>query len=229
MDLIPQVFQALGYLLSLVLLAALINRAARWRESRRFWVLLALTWLAGLLGSLAWFIHDFTTGSPLNSFSYVDLFFLSRYALIGLALWLYPATLPKRAGVWVVTVMLVVNFIVWAIYFQPVMARQPGPWTDFLGYAMYPVLDVGLLTIAWLRYRMANALPWGRTALLLLCAMLSYSLANTINLSGYAFSPLAGGILPDLFWILSDVFVLIATLGAQKSVFEPGQNQSGRL
>jgi hypothetical protein len=225
MDLIPQIFQALGYLLSLVLLAALSIRAARWRESRRFWVLLALTWIAGLLGSLAWFIHDFTTGSPLNSFSYVDLFFLSRYALIGLALWLYPAILPKRAGVWAVAAMLVVNCIVWPVYFQPVMARQPGPWTDFLGYAMYPVLDVGLVTLAWLRYRMARGSPQERTTLLLLCAMVSYSLANTLNLSGYAFSPLAGGILPDLFWILSDVFVLIMTLSAQKSVFEPGLNQ----
>jgi hypothetical protein len=223
MDLILQVFQALGYLLSLVLLAALCTRAVRWRESRRFWVLLALTWLLGLLGSAAWFIHDLTTAAPLTSFSYVDLFFLARYALIGLALWLYPAPLPGRAGAWVVAAMLIVNFVIWPVYFQPVMAQQPGPWTDFLGYAMYPTLDVGMVVLVWLRYRAVDETSWARVALWLLCSMLSYGLANTVNLSEYAFPPLTGGALPNLLWILSDVFVLMMALGAQKSVFEPGR------
>lgn len=220
-DLISQILQGLGYVSLLVVLAYLGMNAARQPELRRFWILLALAWTMNLLGNIAWVVNDLVTGVQLDSFSSVDIFYVSRYLLIGSALWFYPIALPRRAWLWIGTAMLMVNAIAWMVYYPPIMTLQKGPWTDFLGYAMYPILDVALITLAWLRYRASRQSPWARVALLLFCSMASYGLANTLNLSEYAFSAFTGGVLQNLFWILTDVFVLVMALGAQKGVFEP--------
>ena len=225
LDLFSQLLQGLGYILLLVVLAFFCVNAARQPELRRFWILLALAWIMNLLGNIAWIVHDLVTGVPLASFSSVDIFYVSHYVLIGFALWFHPTALPRRAWLWIGVAMLVVNTIIWVFYFPPVMALQKGAWTDFLGYAMYPVLDAALITLAWLRYRASRQSSWARVALLLFCSMTSYGLANTLNLSEYAFSAFTGGILPNLFWILTDVFMLVMALGLQKRVFKPDSNQ----
>jgi glucan phosphoethanolaminetransferase (alkaline phosphatase superfamily) len=214
MDVISQVLQALGYLLLLVVLTVLWIKAARQPDLRRFWILLALAWTMNLFGNIAWIIHDLVTGTELDNFSLVDFFYVSHYVLIAAALWRYPASLPRRAWLWIGAAMLLVNAVVWAIYFGPLMALKNGLWTDFLGVAMYPVLDAGLIALAWLRYRAERRSTWNRVTLFLFCAMLSYGVANTINMTSYVFSLNAGGLPQNLFWILTDVFILTVAFSA---------------
>jgi hypothetical protein len=213
MDMISQILQAIGYLLLLVILALLWRKAFRQSEARLFWRLLALAWTMNLLGNIAWVIHDLVTGTALDTFSAVDLFYVLRYVLIGVALWLYPAPLTRRDGVWIGVAAFVVNAIVWAVYFRPAMALRGGDWTGFLGIAMYPVLDAAIITLAWLRVRVVRESSWNRNALLLFCAMTCYGIANTLNLTGYVFTIMADGILPNVFWVLTDVFLLTIALG----------------
>lgn len=218
MDLISQILQALGYLLLLVVLTYLWIKAARQPNLRRFWILLALAWTMNLLGNIAWIIHDLVTGTLLDTFSAVDLFYVAHYGFIAVALWQYLTPLPRRAWLWIGAAMLAVNALVWAIYFAPLMALKNGAWTDFLGVAMYPVLDAGLITLAWLRYRAARRSAWDRVALFLFFAMMSYGIANTINMTSYVFSMNPSGISQNLFWILTDIFMLTMTFGAKKDI-----------
>ncbi len=223
MDLISQTFQAIGYLLLLVVLTVLWVKTARQTELRRFWILLALAWTMNLFGNIAWIVHDLVTGTELDNFSLVDLFYVAHYGLIAAALWLVPKSLSRRAELWIAGVMLGTAAIVWAVYFIPAMALRGGPWTNFLGVAMYPVLDAGLLTLAWLRLRAARGSTWDRVALLLFCSVASYGIANTLNMTGYVFSPIAGGLLPNVFWILTDVFILILALGSPRVSETPAE------
>lgn len=213
MEIISQILQLIGYISLLVILALLWRNAFRRSESRRFWSLLALAWTMNLLGNIAWIVHDFVTGTALDTFSAVDLFYVLRYVLIGAALWLYPASLTRRGGVWIAAAAFVVNVIVWAVYFRPAMALNGGNWTGFLGIAMYPILDAAIITLAWLRVRVTRETLWNRRSLLLFCAMSCYGIANTLNLTEYVFSLMAGGVLPNVFWVLTDVFLLIMVLG----------------
>jgi hypothetical protein len=213
MDMISQILQAIGYILLLVILVLLWYKAFRQSETDLFWRLLALAWTMNLLGNIAWAIHDLVTGTALDTLSAVDLFYVLRYMLIGVALWLYPKLLTRRDGIWVGAAVFVVSAIVWAVYFNPAMELRGGDWKGFLGLVMYPALDAAMIMLAWLRVRTARASVWNRSALLLFCSMASYGIANTFNLTGYVFSPIAGGVLPNIFWILTDVFVLIMASG----------------
>jgi len=221
LDLISLSLQALGYGLLLVILTLFWVKAVRQPELRRFWILLALAWTMNLFGNIAWIVHDLVTGLPLDSFSSVDIFYVSHYLLIGLALWFYPTALPRRSWFWIGAALLMVNALVWPVYYGPVMALQPGSWMNFLGYAMYPILDAALITLAWLRFRTERQSSWARVALLFFCSRLSYGLANTLNLTEYAFSLSPAGIFPNLFWILTDVFVLVMALGVKQNGIQP--------
>jgi hypothetical protein len=101
--------------------------------------------------------------------------------------------------------------IVWAVYFNPAMALRGGDWTGFLGLAMYPVLDAGIVVLAWLRARLTRQSAWSKLTLLLFFAMTSYALANTINLTEYVFSLKSIG-LQNIFWVLTDILLLISVL-----------------
>lgn len=214
MDIISQILQAIGYILLLVVLVLLWRKTFRQSEFRHLWGLLALAWTMNLLGNIAWFVHELVTGTELDSLSVVDLFYVLRYVLLGCVLWLYPAPLYRRAWFWIGGAMLAVNVVARVVYFNPAMALMGGDWTDFLGLIMYLVLDAGIVALAWLRVRATRGSAWGRYALLLFCSMASYGIANTINLTEYIFSLVSGGILQNVFWILTDVFLLVLVLGS---------------
>jgi hypothetical protein len=108
--------------------------------------------------------------------------------------------------------MLVAGVVVWLVYYSPAMTLPGSGWANFLGLALYPVLDAGIIALAWLRVRAAHGSAWSRSAFLLFCAMVSYGIANTINLTEYVFS-LPGGVWQSVFWILTDIFALIVALG----------------
>ncbi|HSK88045.1 MAG TPA: hypothetical protein VK880_06810 [Anaerolineales bacterium] len=207
-------FQFVGYISLLVVLALLWRRAFRPSEFRQLWILLALAWTMNLLGNIAWIVHDLVTGTELDTFSVVDTFYVLRYVLIGWALWLYPTLLSRRAWVWIVGTILAVSVVVWAVYYNPAMALRGGDWTGFLGLALYPVLDAGIVALAWLRMRAARGSAWDRYASLLFCAMASYGIANTINLTEYVFSFDSSGVLQNVFWLSTDIFLLVMLLGS---------------
>lgn len=212
MNMISQILQGIGYLLLLVILAVLWSRAVRQSKLDPFWGLFALAWTMSLFGNVAWVIHDLVTEISLGTFSAVDIFYVFRYLLIGIPLWMFPKKLIGRNGIWVGITVFGAIITMWIIYFNSAMAVRDD-WLGFLGVAMYPVLDAALIVIAWLRFRADQRDPWRRTAFLLFCAMISYGIANTLNFASYAFSLMPGGILPNIFWILTDVIILIMALG----------------
>lgn len=209
MDITLQVFQVVGYLLLLALLVVLWRKVVQRREVRPFWVLLASALTLNLLGNIAWIIHDTVTGKSLDTFSAIDLFYVSRYVLIGFALWAYPFPLPRKTGVWTGVVTTIVTGLVWFVYFPSAMKIRGGDWTGFLGLAMYPTLDVIMILLAWFRFRSLKIEKQGNFFLLLFLSMASYGVANTLNLTGYVFPSLNSGISPNVFWILTDVFLLV--------------------
>ena len=212
MDITLQVLQALGYFLLLFLLVVLWGKVVRRQEIRAFWFLLASALTINLLGNIAWIIYDTVTGRSLATFSAVDLFYVSRYVLIGLVLWIHPTSLPRKAGIWTGVVTLIVTVLIWAVYFPSAMQLHAGDWIGFLGLAMYPVLDTALIMLAWFRLRFLQRKEQGIFFLLLLFSMMSYGIANTLNLTGYVFPSLNSGVLPNVFWILTDVLLLVMAL-----------------
>ncbi|MCC7119590.1 MAG: hypothetical protein IT310_13780 [Anaerolineales bacterium] len=214
-----QILQGIGYLSLLIVLVAFWRQALLRREPRAFWTLFAWAWTMNLLGNLAWVLHDAMTGTALATFSFVDVFYILRYALVALALWLYPTPLTQKFWKWVGLAAGMTGALVWAFYFRPAMDLNGGDWISFLGLALYPVLDAGLIAIAWLRVRASRETSWSQPAVILFLAVMSYGLANTLNLTEYVFPPLSSGVLPNLFWILTDVglivLVIIVNLKAQ--------------
>ncbi|MEW6401962.1 MAG: hypothetical protein AB1649_09190 [Chloroflexota bacterium] len=217
------ILQSIGFLLLPVILVLYWLKAFRQAESRLFWGLLAMAWTFNLLGNIAWIVHDLVTGTALETLSAIDLLYILRYVLVGAALWLYPAPLPSRAWSWIVGAMLAASAVVWAVYFDPAMEISGGNWTGFLGLALYPVLDVGIVAIAWLRVRATRQSVWGKYVLLLFYSMASYGIANTVNLTEYVFSSIFGGVLQNVLWILADVFLLVIVLRADLRQEKPAE------
>jgi uncharacterized membrane protein len=108
--------------------------------------------------------------------------------------------------------MLAMTVVIWAVYFNPTRTLPGGDLIDFLGLAIYPVLDAGMVVLAGLRVRATRQSPWGRYAILLFCAVTSYGIANLINLTEYVFAPIFVGVLANVVWTLSTVFLLVMAL-----------------
>jgi hypothetical protein len=214
MDTISQLLQGIEYLLLLVILIVFWTKAFRQRElQRNYWGLLALAWTMNLLGNVAWVVHDLLSKTPLGSLSAVDFFYGLRYVLLGAVLWFLPMRLSRRDGLLIGAAAFVVAVVVSIIYFESAMVLGDGHWLDFLGLAMYPVLDVAMITLAWLRARATREPWWNRNTLFLFCSAACYGIANTLNLAVYVFSAVRVGVFPSVFWILADVFLLIMALG----------------
>jgi hypothetical protein len=213
MDTISQILQAVEYLLLLAILIVFWIKAFRQDQSRSYWRLLALAWTMNLLGNIAWVIHDLYSTTAFGSLSAVDFFYVLRYVLLGAVLWFHPVRLTTRDGVWAGVAAFVVVVIVGFVYFESVMPLRSGDWPNFLGLAVYPALDVAVLTLAALRVRTTREPRWIRNTLFLFCSMACYGIANTINLAGYVFSAASVGVSPSVFWILANAFLLIMALG----------------
>lgn len=213
MDTISQILQAAEYLLLLAILIVFWSKAVRQRELRNYWALLALAWTMNLLGNIAWVIHDLFSRTALGSLSAVDFFYVLRYALLVAVLWFYPVRLSRRDGLWAAAAAFVVAVIIGVVYFESVMPLRSGDWPNFLGLAIYPVLDVAIITLAALRVRTTREPWWNRNALFLFWGMACYGVANTINLAHYVFSAINVGVFPSVFWVLADALLLIMALG----------------
>jgi hypothetical protein len=107
----------------------------------------------------------------------------------------------------------VVAVTIGVVYVESVMPFKSEDWPNFLGLAIYPALDVAIITLAALRVRTTRETWWNRNTLFLFCGMACYGMANTINLAHYVFSAISVGISPSVFWVLANAFLLIMALG----------------
>ena len=206
---------ALGYPLNLLIIILLWLAARRAGEYRGFVTLLALGWTVALGGNIAWVIHDMVVQTPLPAFSWVDAFYVSRYVILFLAFWRYPALPPATRGRRLAITILVILLTAALITLELYQARATVPaelaWPLILGYAMYPVMDMAVLYAAW--YADAAETRWRMGASLLLLGAASYTAANWINLAIHLFSAKAIPSLPTFFWLASDVLAGVVAIG----------------
>jgi hypothetical protein len=158
------------------------------------------------LGTLIWIVYELITQESLPPLSWVDAVFVGRYALVGLALWRYPAAWPGRRGLELGAVVLLVAVAAWFGVFQPALLATGRPWPYFLGVAIYPVFDAGLVYLAGRRFGTAGSPGWKRVTALLLGALAAYGAANWFNFSIRMASAGADSSWAALFWLLADVF-----------------------
>jgi hypothetical protein len=211
-DLVAPLMQAVAYILLLIVLTIYYIKAFRQPQMRRFWLLFALAMTMTFMGNVAWIIRFAITQTALDQISAIDLFYGVSYILIGFVIWSYPGVLGRRVWLWVGIVMSLAAAVIFAIYFGHVAPNSQGTFASFIIFAGYPILDSGLVTLAWMRYQAARDTRWAGIALLVAMAITSYGLANTIELAGYLFNPLLGGVLQNFFWILRHVLLLIVAL-----------------
>lgn len=216
LDLVSPIMQAIAYVMLLIVITAYYIRAYRQPQLRRFWLLFALSWTMNLVANIAWIMHFTITQSPLDALSWIDLFYITPYILIGIALWIYPIPMQPRAWLWVGIAMFTATFCVFFLYFGYVQPESQRAFANYINFALYPILDAGLITLAWIRYRITEDTHWGKVALLLACAVTSYGLGNSIEVIGYVFAPVLGGFLQNFFWILRHVLVLMAAISVRK-------------
>lgn len=216
LDLVSPTMQAIAYCLLLIVLITYYIKAFLQPQLRSFWLLFALAWTMNLVANIGWIIHFANTQSILDRLSWIDLFYVIPYILIGIALWLHPKPLQNRVWIWVGIAIFVAATVVLGFYFGYVSPVVQRAFANFIIYALYPILDAGLIVLAWIRYQAARGTGWGKIALFLACAITSYGLGNSIEVIGFVFAPVLGGFLQNFFWTLRHVFVLLAAISVHR-------------
>lgn len=204
------IFSAILFLFPLVVAGMMGWLAWRRKATRLFWGLLAAGWAINVAGNVAWGVHDMVTGSRLPPLSWIDLIYLARYVCIALAFWLYPAVWPRRRLLEAVGVLILTALALWVTVYRTELAASKRAWDEFIGVAIYPVFDAGIVYLSLSRWRENEEAVWKLTVLLLLAGASAYGVANMINffvrmaavdaVSGWA----------DLFWFLSDALAVAA-------------------
>src|SRR5690349_1324809 len=117
LDLVSPIMQAIAYVMLLIVITAYYIRAYRQPQLRRFWLLFALSWTMNLVANIAWIVHFTITQSALDTLSWIDLFYITPYILIGIALWIYPMRMQPRAWLWMGVSMALATLCVFFLYF----------------------------------------------------------------------------------------------------------------
>jgi hypothetical protein len=209
-DTLLQAILASSYLLNLAVMAGLWWTAARVPQTRRFWGLLGAAWTLNVLGNGAWIGYDILVGSSLPTLSWIDAIYLGRYLLVGLALGAYPTLWSRRRGVEFIAILVAATLLAWFMLYRPTLAVTERSWTHFIGVAIYPIFDAGLLYAAWRRGRETASRAMRQALALFTLALLSYGIANWINFRVRMVSLEAYSLWADLCWLLSDVLTALA-------------------
>ncbi len=204
---------AISFLVNVLVVGILWWTAVRSSTHRTFWRLWAIGWSLNLLGNVAWIIYDMMIDQgSLPPLSWIDTLYLGRYLLLGLAWWLYPdGKKSARWGLELAGVMLLVGLVAWFSLYQPMLASTGRSWAYFLGVAIYPILDAGLVYAAWRGFQ-ASVSGMKPVIALLLLALVSYGGANVINFSARMASVEALSNWATLFWLLADLLTGIASV-----------------
>lgn len=198
-------------LLNLVVTGLLWHASRHSSEAKVFWRLLALGWALNLVGNIAWGVYDMATGSSLPPLSWLDLLYLARYVLVMAALWRCVGRPDRRWVMWVAFVIAAAA-VTWLALFRPALTTVTH-LPDFVGVAVYIVLDFGLLYLAALAWARAEQ-GWRLVIGLIALAVVFYSLANLINFSIRLGLPERTAFLTGLLWPLSDVLTGLAAVYA---------------
>ncbi len=195
--------QILGFVLGLAATGLLWWAALQGSQPRAFWGWLAVAWTVDLLGDIIWGIYEALSGESLAYISWVDVLYLARYVFI-LVAFLRGLCVPSGRQ-WIhllVLLPLAAVVVVGGLFLSVPVEGGTGLW---LAGALYPVLDVGLLYLAWAAWRQETAPGLRNTLGLLGLALLAYGLANSLNFYGQAIPQDSACSLAAFFWPLSDV------------------------
>jgi hypothetical protein len=204
-----QIFVAFAFLVNLAAVGVLWWAARHLATDRLFWRLFATAWTANLLGNLAWIVIALTSTASLSLYSCIDGFYLARYLLIGVALWRYPVPWAPRRGIMPVVMMGGMALVLWVCCLEPAWAAAERSAISLITIAVYPILDTGLTFCAWTRARETVGQIW-RTMRWISLSMTTYGAANLINFGTHMSMPKDDSPLSTVFWLLSDVMILIA-------------------
>ena len=212
---LSQILMAVSFLVNLAAIGSLWWAAHRSATARAFWRALAAGWTLGLLGNVAWIVYDLATGARLPPLSWVDIFYVARYVLVGLALWQYPVTWPKGRALVLASIVLAAAAILWVAYYRPVWAPTEQPVAQMIGVAIYPLLDVGLVFCGWARVRETRDRV-RQTVCLISLAMTAYGVANLYNfwvrMRSHGESPWT-----TVFWMTCDILAIAAIANHMRS------------
>jgi len=175
--------------------------------AKAFWRLLAGAWMAGLLGNIAWGVYEMATGESLPILSWIDAIYVTRDVLVLMALWRYPGRPLRRRACDVVTIVAAAAAIAWLLVVRPTLAAAeitPQRIRDFVGVAIYPILDTGLIYAAFLTWASVSKGRLRHAVGLILASAICYGVANCFQF-GVRIVPNYTSSLPDLFWLLSDL------------------------
>ncbi len=194
-----------------LLLVVLLWLAARRTEGRvsGLWRRLAVAWSLGFAGNVAWGVHDYLSGAPLPTLSWIDIFYVGRYAFVLAAFWLYIPSWRKRRRFDWGALTLVAAVFVWFVLLRPAMRATGMSFRYFAGVALYPVLDAPLIYAALAAW-VASVRPLRLAMFLLTLSTIVYAVANWLNFGERVVTLEAYLGLADFFWQFSDFLVAVA-------------------
>jgi hypothetical protein len=196
---------AISFLLNLIVVALLWWTAVRSKTNRVFWGLWAGGWSLNLVGNVAWISYELIGQRSLPPLSWIDTLYGGRYLLIALAWWSFPEM--RKSGRWwleMAGVMVLAGTAAWFSLYAPLLAATGRAWSYFLGVAIYPILDAGLIYAAGRGYQASRARLKPVIALLGL-ALVSYGMANLINFSARMNSIETLSDWATIFWMAADL------------------------
>lgn len=230
LDIFVTIYYALSTLYSLTLIGVLWWITARFPQDRRLWGWLTLGVTLNMTATILWGIEEAILGQEMSAF--VDVLYTARYLLVAIALWLYPRAFGWRQVIKVGLVMAVGAGILWFGGVQILQAVSDQPDTHVVALAFYPLLDVGMVALGWMRWdhvRHANGAESAIANLLGMVAlsMTAYGIANWMNFVIRSITPGASAVGPNLFWLLEGVFLGIAAYSYLKATPEKQPNPTG--
>jgi hypothetical protein len=212
-------------LLTSVVAVLLWRAGSRSTESKAFWKLLAAGWVVNLLGNIAWGVYEMVTGERLPVLSFVDAVYTARYILALLALQRYPGQVSDRRWPSLLAVLSAATAVIWVLLYRPILmptlmaAEITLPRVrDFIGVAMYPVMDGVLIYAAVLTWVRAAQSRLRHSLGIIILAMVTYSIANWFQFGNLAVAGFTS-IVPDILWPLADV---LAGLAAAYALWRAG-------
>ena len=198
---------ALSMLLTIGIAVLQWRAGSQSTDAKAFWRLLAGAWTTGLMGNIAWGMYEMLTGESLPILSWVDAIYVTRDILVLMALWRYPGRPLRRREFDVITIPAATAAIAWLLVFRPTLtaaAITPQRIRDFIGVAIYPILDAGLIYAALLAWAGAAKGRLRHAVALIFASAICYGIANCFQF-GVRVVPDYTSSLPDPFWLLSDL------------------------
>lgn len=207
---IVNILYGISFLFSLVLIGLLWWLAARRPQARLFWGLLATGWTINTLSSLIWGALAAYAAESESAFYLIDGMYAARYLFVGLALWLYPGKLPWRQLLGILVAMAAAFVVLWFAFVGPLQTRTGQTLAYLLQGTIFPLLDAGMIYLAWARWQSVKGQSLNRVMFWLALSALAYGVANWGNFWVRSIEPEASSLLVMLFWLLTDVFVFVA-------------------